>query len=112
MLTDATIEIIDECRRCGREPAKGETIVRDGIRIFRCDECGKNMHIGFVEEIHDKQRRTVMNKEHAEENRDRFWREMNEKQRQDFGNRIENLDPDAHTAYSIDHMVKPLKFGE
>lgn len=84
--------IVSECRNCKKKQAKGINFIRDdGISVFRCDHCGKNMRCGLTELVSNKQKESIESQGHAEKNRDRYLREMQNKMEEDE-KQMENFD--------------------
>lgn len=86
------IHLEPECRRCGRKEAKGIRYIENGSSVlFRCDSCGRTMHLGYTSDSNLKQIEDRRGRELAETNRSRFWREKDEQYRQDFERSKEEL---------------------
>jgi len=103
---------MEECTRCGATPAKGTEFIRAGIRVFKCDDCGKSMHNGYLEDAHKVQLENKIGREKATENRDRFWRENQQKQFEEFGKRQHEPDGEAEKVWSIDYATKKWRFDK
>ena len=99
-----------ECSRCGAQNARGTEFIRAGVRVWKCGECGKGMNNGYLEDSHKKQLESKIGHEKATENRDRFWREQQEKQSMEFEKRSEERDPNAHEAFDIGYATRRWKF--
>ena len=103
---------MDLCERCGAEPAHGIEFIRGGVRIFKCDECGKSMMNGYLEEAHKKQLASKLGHEKALENRDRFWGENQQKQEQEFKRLQHEPNSEAHKVWNIDYATKKWRFDQ
>ncbi len=104
--------VMDECTRCGATPAKGTEYIRNGVRIFKCEDCGKSMHNGYLESAHKVQLENKIGHEKATENRDRFWRENQQKQEQDFERLQHEPGAEAEKVWSIDYATKKWRFDK
>lgn len=109
-MIDSAEPFVHDCDRCGLLKAKGTRIVRTGRVFFKCDDCGKNNDMGYLEDAHKNQVTSKQGYENAVEKRDRFWRENQEKQEIEFKQRKEGLDTNAHEVFSIDYATKKWKF--
>jgi hypothetical protein len=102
--------VVDECRRCGLQKARGVSFVRAGKLCFRCDECGRSMLLDYLEEAHKKQVEGRLNHEKATENRDRFWRENQQKQEMEYKTLKEIPGAQAESAFNIDYATRKWRF--
>ena len=107
---ELTARIIEQCRRCSLNNARGEEITYDdGSTVFKCDTCGKTMYLGEVEEAHLKSVQSKRDRERAQENRNRYQNEKFDEfsQKWEKGKKegIGNL-PDIDDAYN--QIVNPL----
>jgi len=101
---------MEECRRCGASPARGTEFIRAGIRIFKCEDCGKSMNNGYLEESHKKQLEGRIGHEKATENRDRFWRENQQLQEEQFKRKKDIPGEAAEEVWNIDYALRKPQF--
>lgn len=88
-----------ECRRCGAKPAKGMSWVERGSSIiFKCDSCGRTMHLGYTDTSNMKQVEDKRARELAEINRSRYWREKDEQ----FGQKVEKQWEESRSLPEVD----------
>ena len=68
--------MVEECRRCGLQNARGTMLVfNDGAIDFKCDTCGNIMRMGYTEQSNLKQMESKRGRLRAEENRSRYQSE-------------------------------------
>lgn len=101
---------VEECSRCQAQPAKGVKFIRAGIEIFKCGECGKGMNLGYLESTHKQQLEGKLGHEKATENRDRFWRENQEKQNEEFERLKREPGAEPEKAWNIDFATRKWRF--
>jgi len=67
---------VEECRRCGLHKARGtQEVYEDGAVNWKCDACGKKMHMGYIEDSHLLQMESKRGRLRAEDNRKRYMDE-------------------------------------
>jgi len=100
----------EECDRCYATNVKGVRYVRGSRCIFKCEKCGKSNDLGYLEDAHKKQLSGKLGHEKATENRDRFWREHQEKQAMEYKKAVEDQRQDAHEIFNIDYATRKWNF--
>jgi len=99
---------LEVCDRCGMENAKGTAFLRGPKRLFNCDDCGKNSFIGYLEDAHKQQVQGKTAHEHATEQRDRFWRENQTKQMDEYERLKHEPNSNAESVFNIDYARRRI----
>src|SRR3990167_9061376 len=94
MITEEGVRItVDECRKCSMTDIEGLSWIEDDEVHFRCDECGKEMCLGFKEEANQLMVNAKRDYERALDNRSRYLREKDTQIQDDVRKRSEKLQP-------------------
>ncbi len=107
---------LDECRRCEAKPARGTRWVENGIVYFKCDECGKTLHEGVLEEVNRAQVESAEQKEQRDSNRSRYMNEWGNKMEQDLKREVGRPGGDAlgilekDSAEAINRILPPSAY--
>lgn len=102
--------LTQDCSRCGAEHVEGIEFIRGGVRVWKCGQCGRGMNNGYSEEVHKTQLETKLGRDKATENRDRFWRENQQKQMEEFKRLQREPGADPEKVWSIDYATKKWRF--
>ncbi len=96
------VKLLEDCRRCGKKRPMGIEYVWEEQVYFKCDSCGREMHMGVTEELNRIQLEDKLGNEKAKANRDRYDRELEASIQKKFKNSEEGFEapPDIIEEYA------------
>jgi len=104
------IVTVEECRRCGQKNVTGIQWYWEGNCEFKCDYCGKTMHMGYDEQSNVEQMRMIEERNRALENRARYEREKDVEFGENYAKAIEDMESPPDVKEHFKHLTEGVKF--